>query len=476
METYYVSYSSHALCETGQWGGHDMTNAYVELYQMDGDINWLNIASGYLKFLHDNCKDANGRYPDPVAVFKDCNYGGSWDAGLSIGQYTTANLAFVGVPDKDISSVKVQPGYRVTFYKKDNFSGASLVKSTDQSCLVGDGWNDSISSLVVEAVSPTAIVYKDCGYTGRAVNLPVGDYTLAQLQERGINDNDISSIKVTSGYQVQLFKNSNFGGGNMVITADKWCLVENTWNGSTSSLRIAPSGSGTGDGLTAYYYNGMNFETSVNTRIDNNINFDWGSGSPMTGVNADAFSVRWTGLVQPRYSGTYTFYMNSDNGRRLWINNQLVIDKWIDDWGIEYSGTIALTAGQKYDIKIEYFENYGGAACKLEWASSSQAREVVPQSQLYSSSVKSTETLNVITDIEDGPDYFMIYPNPSADYLNIKRSGPGNIHYTITDIAGQVVLKSVVYGNSAKVDMSSIRSGIYFINVNGKECKKIVKL
>lgn len=141
---------------------------------------------------------------------------------------------------------------------------------------------------------------------------------------------------------------------------------------------------GNGDGLTGNYFNGSNFQTAVGSRKDATINFNWETSSPMTGVNADGFSVRWTGNIQPRYSDTYTFYLNSDNGRRLWINGQLVIDKWIDDWGVEYSGSIALIAGQKYDIKIEYFENNGGAGCKLEWASLSQTREVVPQSQLYS--------------------------------------------------------------------------------------------
>jgi len=146
---------------------------------------------------------------------------------------------------------------------------------------------------------------------------------------------------------------------------------------------------GNGDGLTANYFNGMNFETPVYSRKDATINFGWGNGSPDASVNADQFSARWTGQIQPKYSETYTFIVNSDNGRRLWINNQLVIDKWIDDWNIDYSGTINLVAGQKYDIRLEYFENNGGAGCKLEWSSFSQVREVVPQSQLYSNALPS---------------------------------------------------------------------------------------
>src|SRR5206468_2075730 len=64
METSYVDWTTHALRETGQWGGHDMTAAFTELYQLDGDVYWLNIAAGYLSYLHNNLKDANGRYPE----------------------------------------------------------------------------------------------------------------------------------------------------------------------------------------------------------------------------------------------------------------------------------------------------------------------------------------------------------------------------------------------------------------------------
>jgi hypothetical protein len=140
---------------------------------------------------------------------------------------------------------------------------------------------------------------------------------------------------------------------------------------------------GTGDGLTGNYFNGMNFETPVFNRKDAVIQFDWNTGSPDASVNVDQFSIRWTGQIQAKYSDTYTFYVNSDNGRRLWVNGQLIIDKWIPDYGVEYTGTINLKAGVKYDIRLEYFEKDGGANCKLEWSSPTQAREVVATSQLY---------------------------------------------------------------------------------------------
>lgn len=84
-----------------------------------------------------------------------------------------------------------------------------------------------------------AIFYKDCNYTGSfAVGLNVGTYTIAQLTAKGITNKDISSIKITSGYEVVLYKNDNFGGTYAGYTADVACLVSSGWNDSTASLRI----------------------------------------------------------------------------------------------------------------------------------------------------------------------------------------------------------------------------------------------
>jgi hypothetical protein len=84
-----------------------------------------------------------------------------------------------------------------------------------------------------------ATVYKHCNYGGYAVALGVGNYTLSQLQALGVLNDDISSIKVNSGYQVQLFLNDTFTGTSITLTADNACLVANSFNDLTSSLRVS---------------------------------------------------------------------------------------------------------------------------------------------------------------------------------------------------------------------------------------------
>lgn len=143
---------------------------------------------------------------------------------------------------------------------------------------------------------------------------------------------------------------------------------------------------GPGDGLSAVYYDNQNFTGATVSRIDQTVNFDWGSGAPVAGIGANTFSLRWTGQVQAQVSETYRFYAQSDDGVRLWVNGQLVVDNWTNHAVTENSGTIALAAGQRYDIKMEFFENGGLAVAKLLWSSPSTAKAVIPRSQLYSSS------------------------------------------------------------------------------------------
>ena len=100
-------------------------------------------------------------------------------------------------------------------------------------------------------------------------------------------------------------------------------------------------------------------------------------------MGADTFSVRWTGQVQPRLTGTYSFYTYSDDGVRLWINGQLLVDNWTDHGPTENAAQIALVAGQLYDVRMEFYENGGGAVAMLSWSATGLSKELIPASQLF---------------------------------------------------------------------------------------------
>jgi hypothetical protein len=141
-----------------------------------------------------------------------------------------------------------------------------------------------------------------------------------------------------------------------------------------------------GNGLNGAYFNNMNLTSPGLERVDSSINFDWGSGSPDPKIEPNTFSVRWTGFVEAKSAGTHTFYTVSDDGVRLWVNNMLIIDNWTDHAPTENRGTIALEAGKRYPIKLEYYENGGGAVARLLWSSPTQTKAVIPQERLFTTS------------------------------------------------------------------------------------------
>jgi hypothetical protein len=152
-----------------------------------------------------------------------------------------------------------------------------------------------------------------------------------------------------------------------------------------SSGNVVRTGVSAGNvnGLKGTYYDNADFTNFKLVRQDATVDFDWKGVSPDASIAPDTFSVRWTGQIQPKYSETYTFYTNSDDGARLWVNGQQVINRW-QGGAAEAQGTITLNAGQKYDIRMEYYEDGFGARSQLLWSSPSQAKEIIPQSQLFS--------------------------------------------------------------------------------------------
>jgi len=152
-----------------------------------------------------------------------------------------------------------------------------------------------------------------------------------------------------------------------------------TYTGDVWSFKTAKAGGG----VRADYYRGMDFNNLMVTRTEPQINFNWGDpGGPDTSVGVDSFSARWTGEVQAEFTETYTFYTNSDDGIRLWIDGQLLVENWTDHASTENRGTIDLVAGNAYGLVMEFYENGGGAVAELRWSSPSTPKQLIPQAAL----------------------------------------------------------------------------------------------
>ena len=161
--------------------------------------------------------------------------------------------------------------------------------------------------------------------------------------------------------------------------------------GSSANSNVASAttqsgnGTGTGTGLAATYFNNTNFTGTFVSRTDATVNFNWGNGSPASGISGNTFSSRWLGQVQAIESGTYRFRTHSDEGIRLWVNGQQIINNWTaHTLAVDTSVAITLAAGMKYEIKLHHFDNTGAAVARLMWQRPGQTTyAAIPQSQLY---------------------------------------------------------------------------------------------
>jgi len=143
------------------------------------------------------------------------------------------------------------------------------------------------------------------------------------------------------------------------------------------------------EGLLGQYYEWSGtpptepWGTPIMERLDPMVNFNWAANAPDPAVAADYFAVRWTGEVVIPNSGSYTFYTQTDDGVRLWVNDERLIDNWTDHSSTRDSGVIELIGGRRYSIRLEYYENGGDAVCLLSWSGPGVVLEAIPSRYLW---------------------------------------------------------------------------------------------
>jgi beta-glucosidase len=125
-------------------------------------------------------------------------------------------------------------------------------------------------------------------------------------------------------------------------------------------------------GFRAEYFNNKELKGEpVLVRTDEQINFDWSRGRPAPQVNEDGFSVRWTGKFTPPESGTYRLGAMADDGVRLYLDGQLLVDAWGGNQPSQIRTVmkeVNLEAGRSYDVRMEYYEDIRNAIAKFMWS------------------------------------------------------------------------------------------------------------
>ncbi|ASY31428.1 MULTISPECIES: PA14 domain-containing protein [unclassified Streptomyces] len=225
-------------------------------------------------------------------------------------------------------------------------------------------------------------------------------------------------------------------------------------------------------GLRGDYYTqsapgAFDFDQLKATAFDPSLDFDsLESRLQQATGQADDVNVRWTGRLVPGKSGEHTFQIKGDNGFRLWIGDELVIDHWVDDWDKEQvSRPVTLEAGKAYDIKLEYFEHEGGSNLHFSWTPPGGTQAPVPQSAFltpenwaYDGATSATVTSTGRT-LELGfPHSLATPPSTVAQHLSANIGGAdwplGTVRKDPADPAKLLVsLKEPVVGAGGSVDV-----------------------
>lgn len=155
------------------------------------------------------------------------------------------------------------------------------------------------------------------------------------------------------------------------------CQPERDCNGDLVPDECVP----TGEGLLGSYHlsdSDGGFGSIVAIRVDPGIDFDWGGAAPADGVPADRFAVRWTGTLLPDATGGHAFEFFADDGVRVWIDGDLLVDEWhANSGGVPYTFQRAFKAGGRHELRVEYYENGGSAKARLLWRPPGASETVV---------------------------------------------------------------------------------------------------
>lgn len=244
----------------------------------------------------------------------------------------------------------------------------------------------------------------------------------------------------------------------------------------TAVYESYPAGKGTG--LQGYYYDGPMYDPTFYepykfSRIDPTVDFDWHGGSPnLEFLGEDFWLVRWEGYVETLFPGIYNFHVFADDGVRLWVAGVPVIDQWVPQAPTEATGSINLLGSTLYPIRLEYFEEGGGAVCKLLWSSTRLEKSIIPKSQLY------PERPTIASTVEDLP--VKVYPNPAGDALYIDMENPhaGAFDLELVNTLGQVVLQQRErILSDVRIDISRLPAGMYWLRIaEGNQPAGMVKV
>ena len=214
-------------------------------------------------------------------------------------------------------------------------------------------------------------------------NVPQMPFVIGQISEARAWDAFGSTIR-----NAELEVSKNVSNTSMIITADFGLTDPAHYNGdgqiklgqrfATSMYNVISA-----KGLRSELFNTSEFVNPKVTRVDTLINFNWGNNFPDNAITSNHYSIRWAGYIRPQESGVYSFYINTTNSVKLWVDDVLIINSPDNNTENVLTGEIPLNAGVYSSIKLECVKNTDNASISLEWSANGIAKKLVPSTVFY---------------------------------------------------------------------------------------------
>ncbi|MEX0621419.1 MAG: Ig-like domain-containing protein [Candidatus Woykebacteria bacterium] len=197
------------------------------------------------------------------------------------------------------------------------------------------------------------------------VQINASDNSAVEEVELFVDGSSIgTSTSATAGVYTIDWDSTNVSDGTHTLVAKATDSLGNV--GTSTGVTVSVDNLSNDNTFVGSYYNNTGFTSLAFTRSDADIDFDWGNGSPGPSVSSDTFSVRWSGNFD--FEGaTYTFTATTDDGMRVYVDGNIIIDQWQDQGATTYTADRTLTAG-KHNVLVEYYENAGQAVARLGWS------------------------------------------------------------------------------------------------------------
>ena len=140
----------------------------------------------------------------------------------------------------------------------------------------------------------------------------------------------------------------------------------------------------TSKGVDARYFAGTHLDAAAVVASESHVDFNWGASAPAPGIAAGSFSAQWSAMLRAPDTQLYTLHVLANDGVRLWVDGQLLIDDWKDQPSIERTASIELKSGRYYELTLQYYQATAASALlQLSWSNPKAVKAIVPSSVLY---------------------------------------------------------------------------------------------